>query len=473
MSQKFRVRELKIKSGTADRSGLVTENMTSSTANKVVGNTFKNVVVNENGEFVVDTLLVAWNEVIYKSSNYTITTADKNKVIAFDTTSWNLTATLPTWLSNGDKVYVKVHKWANELVVNTSGSDKIDDTATSITLKYATWERSWVEFVYDGSWKFQAVLDFTGTVTPAIVYINKIFVSNASASSVKVYNLTTNTVEATIATVSNPYAIRANNQKTRMIVPWYWWSGFNIIDMTNNTLVWWVYQSWWGFYSGAFHPTATKLFVPRQNSNVIYVYDYTSMTLLTTITVPHSLTQNYSCITPDGTKLLVSSSATWASLNRVDVYDTTTYAHLWAITWIGNKALNIVADNNFFYVLLDTDRVLKKYTIAWVLQWTSPTFTAWSYCEWLDLSPDWTYLAVCNTTSVYKVDASTGNHLASVWWFASPAWAQSTSFRWDWTKLYVWDNISWNTVKEITTSSWTITNSFSGWFSQIESILYV
>lgn len=367
MSQKFRVRELKIKSAIADRSGLVTENMTSATPDKVVGTIFKNVLVDENGEFVV------WNN----------------------------------------------------------------------------------------------------TTTPAIVYINKIFVSNGNASNVKVYNLTTNTVEATIATVSGPYASRANNAKTRMIVPWYLWGWFNIIDMTNNTLIWWAYQSWWSFYSWVFHPTATKLFVPRKNLNLIYVYDYTSMTLLTTITIPHSLEQNYSCITPDGTKLLVCSSTAWASPSRVDVYDTTTYAHLWAITWIGNKAFSIVADNNFFYVLLDTDRVLKKYTHAWVLQRTSPMFTAWSYCEGLDLSPDGTYLAVCNTTNVYKVDASTGNHLANVWWFTAPAGAQSTSFRWDGTKLYVWDNISWNTVKEITTSSWTITASISWWFSQIESIIYV
>jgi len=44
--------------------------MTSSTANKVVGNTFKNVVVNENGEFVVDTLLVAEKEIALQQDPY-------------------------------------------------------------------------------------------------------------------------------------------------------------------------------------------------------------------------------------------------------------------------------------------------------------------------------------------------------------------------------------------------------------------
>ena len=53
MSQKFRVQEMRIKSWTANRSWLVTENMTSATADQVIGTTFKNVQVNENGEFVV------------------------------------------------------------------------------------------------------------------------------------------------------------------------------------------------------------------------------------------------------------------------------------------------------------------------------------------------------------------------------------------------------------------------------------
>lgn len=53
MAQKFRLRELRVKSEFSDRSGLVTENMTSATADKVVWTTFKNVLVNEDGELVV------------------------------------------------------------------------------------------------------------------------------------------------------------------------------------------------------------------------------------------------------------------------------------------------------------------------------------------------------------------------------------------------------------------------------------
>lgn len=53
MAQKFRVQEIKVKSWLSNRSGIITENMTSSTADKLVGTTFKSVLVNENWEFVV------------------------------------------------------------------------------------------------------------------------------------------------------------------------------------------------------------------------------------------------------------------------------------------------------------------------------------------------------------------------------------------------------------------------------------
>ncbi len=53
MSYKMRVKELKLKSELTNRSGLVTDNMTSSTPDQITGTTFKNVQVNENGEFVV------------------------------------------------------------------------------------------------------------------------------------------------------------------------------------------------------------------------------------------------------------------------------------------------------------------------------------------------------------------------------------------------------------------------------------
>lgn len=51
--KKFRLAKLQLTSDTANRSGLQTVNMTSSTPNTVTGTTFKNVLVDETGEFVV------------------------------------------------------------------------------------------------------------------------------------------------------------------------------------------------------------------------------------------------------------------------------------------------------------------------------------------------------------------------------------------------------------------------------------
>lgn len=53
MSKKFRLSQLELTSDAANRSWLRTTNMTSSTPDTVVWTTFKNVLVNENGEFVV------------------------------------------------------------------------------------------------------------------------------------------------------------------------------------------------------------------------------------------------------------------------------------------------------------------------------------------------------------------------------------------------------------------------------------
>lgn len=59
MSKKFRLSQLELTSDTAGRSWLVTENMTSATANKIAGTTWKNVIVDENWEIMVDSLS-AW-----------------------------------------------------------------------------------------------------------------------------------------------------------------------------------------------------------------------------------------------------------------------------------------------------------------------------------------------------------------------------------------------------------------------------
>ncbi len=85
---KMRVKELRLKWELANRSWFVTENMTSATPDNAVGTTFKNVAVNETGEFVVQSAssneisrihLDSWTLVtwwIYPSYNWIFSAAD-------------------------------------------------------------------------------------------------------------------------------------------------------------------------------------------------------------------------------------------------------------------------------------------------------------------------------------------------------------------------------------------------------------
>lgn len=61
---------MRVKSETNNRSGIVTENMTSATPDQVVGTTFKNVQVNENGEFVVVNQVVADKSYLYNVNTW-------------------------------------------------------------------------------------------------------------------------------------------------------------------------------------------------------------------------------------------------------------------------------------------------------------------------------------------------------------------------------------------------------------------
>lgn len=154
MSQKFRLSELKIKSWTTWRSWLITENMTSATADHLVGTSRKNVQVDENWEFVVwplssnacvsrihldswtliqgniypdyqeQTMTIAWDR--YRSVElpvwYTTLTMNGIKTILHDDTAvrWSFvldimnngasvhTITLPSWTSLLDTTWLSI-----------------------------------------------------------------------------------------------------------------------------------------------------------------------------------------------------------------------------------------------------------------------------------------------------------------------------------------------------------------------------
>lgn len=166
MSQKFRVKQMRVKSEANNRSGIVTENMTSATADQVVGTTFKNVQVNENGEFVVWPNTWGWSNIYTNdgtltadrtvtmsndwSKNLTFTTADLNsKTELFnDSSSWS-TAWLQTWFEfTADWTYVW-SVWARTDVLSIQWS--------------AVWE---IEVISSTTFKLDSAQDYRLVTAP-------------------------------------------------------------------------------------------------------------------------------------------------------------------------------------------------------------------------------------------------------------------------------------------------------------------
>lgn len=154
MSKKFRLSQLELTSNAANRSWLRTTNMTSSTPDTVIWTSFKNVLVNENWEFVVkwsswvamisrihldsgtliqgniypdyqeQTMTIAWDR--YRSVElpvwYTTLTMNGIKTILHDDTAvrWSFvldimnngasvhTITLPSWTSLLDTTWLSI-----------------------------------------------------------------------------------------------------------------------------------------------------------------------------------------------------------------------------------------------------------------------------------------------------------------------------------------------------------------------------
>jgi hypothetical protein len=123
MSQKFRLSQLRLKSDTADRSWLVTENMTSATPDKAVGTTFKNVLVNET-----------WEVVVWSWTSVSVTTPSVTWNTWWDFTSismrWeNDTGTLntaTTWVAQKVMQQTSVASWV--ATITTIVEEYVDNT---------------------------------------------------------------------------------------------------------------------------------------------------------------------------------------------------------------------------------------------------------------------------------------------------------------------------------------------------------
>lgn len=166
MAKRHDVRQMIITSDTNNRSGLVTTKMTSSTADHVVGTSFKGVQVDENGEFVVSHL---WFPVTYIHWDATLTASDANKTFMVedsDAIGWDNYAeiTLPpaNSVSNWDIIIIKNNEqyWEDqEVVVFQNGSDLFDKYYSALSLLSLDWHgRSGLILVSDwvDSWTVSA-----------------------------------------------------------------------------------------------------------------------------------------------------------------------------------------------------------------------------------------------------------------------------------------------------------------------------
>ncbi len=153
MSQKFRLSELKIKSWTTWRSWLITENMTSATADHLVGTSRKNVQVDENWEFVVWPLssnacvsrihLDSWTLIQgniypdYQEQSMTIT-GDRYRSVELPTGYTTLTVTWVKTILHDDvartNIVLNIRKnWANiHTVTLPTGTSTLDTTGLSL-----------------------------------------------------------------------------------------------------------------------------------------------------------------------------------------------------------------------------------------------------------------------------------------------------------------------------------------------------
>ncbi len=151
MSYKMRVKELKLKSELTNRSGLVTDNMTSSTPDQITGTTFKNVQVNENWEFVVswETSWVCDATIV---SNAEILWLDK----------WDIWMTVCWSWTSADGKRIRLHDALllpsyvppiiNQFVFNTWTAPSIASFEATIWFTLINWVLSWDTITFDNTW---------------------------------------------------------------------------------------------------------------------------------------------------------------------------------------------------------------------------------------------------------------------------------------------------------------------------------
>lgn len=486
MSQKFRVKQVRIKSELADRSGLVTENMTSATPDKEVGTTFKNVLVDENWEFVVWTFC-SIDEVTQPQAD-TLTLEDlrvtvcgtwdvdiDGKTVSLDKVAWLFwTIVVPpsmwwsvivsdikidsadlqwTWLSDWwspifDTWFVIYESWNPTYEIWTPWVSVVSwSWLTSPFTWNATWLTDWTQYCVRSyatnvwwTWYSTEQCFTTMFMTSNYIYTTEYI------WQVRKYDKDTYALVTSISVGTDPYWI-VYNPDTWFIYVWCTWSNRIDIIGTSDTVVWNIALAW-----------ASRLYISDWilfaiwSSSIIRV-DLSTNTITHTITKPawgwpKTWWDNWAT-------LYIWMEVSWSWI--VYKYTKSNLAAAWTVnTWVPS-VVSVNFDGSWnWYVSWFSNGITEKYNSSDSLVWSVITWNTNQACR---ISPDGQYLynPRSSFSQYQKINTTTWAVISSVSTNPIPVW---TFLYPDWSKLIVCFNTWWFQVFD--TASWTLLWTWAG-----------
>ncbi|AKB25522.1 collagen triple helix repeat domain protein [Methanosarcina sp. MTP4] len=253
-----------------------------------------------------------------------ITNSESNNVSVINTSTNNVTATVPVgncpWgvavAPDGKKVYVVNHRGDNVSVI---------DTATNKVI--AT--------VPVGSYPWGVAISQAGTI---------VYVANSESNNVSVIDTATNKVIATVPVGSYPWGVAVNQAGTKVYVANHRSDNVSVIDTATNTVTSTVPVG--SCPEGvAVTPDGKEVYVANSESNNVSVIDTATSTV--TDNVPVGSRPRGVAVTPDGKEVYVANYGS----NNVSVIDTATNT-VTARVPVGScpKGVAVTPDGKMVYV---------------------------------------------------------------------------------------------------------------------------
>ncbi len=277
------------------------------------------------------------------------------------------------------------------------------------------------------------------------------YVANYNSNNVSVIDTASNTVAATVAVGSNPYAVSVNLAGTRVYVTNLNGNSVSVIDTTTNTVTATVAVGGNPF-GVAVNPTGTRVYVTKLLSNSVSVIDTTTNTVTATVVVgsePIGVAVN-----PNGTRVYVANSGS-SGVSVIDTASNTVTATVAVGTNPNGVSIN-PAGTRVYVPNNGSDSVS-------VIDTTSNTVTATvavgSQPIGVSVNPAGTRVYVANNggNSVSVIDATTNTVAASVGVGTQP---YGISVNPAGTRVYVANHGS-NSVSVIDTASSTVTSTLA------------